>query len=222
MGKLIDQDRRRHAAADRRRRQTAILAAARTALLSQPPGELNLEALDRAAGLRQGAASMYFGSLEGLVLHLLKEETDAWLGSLEDTLREERAPIPPEHLAALLANALGHRPLLCRLLAALPAMADRRTVEMDRILDLELWRLGRLRETGHLLESLVTGLEPDDGAVLLRRAMLLAVAVEPFLNPPSGLLLAMQDEALSPLYPDAKEELRTLLASVVAAMLRSH
>jgi len=222
VGKLIDSQRRDRARTSRTERQAAILQSARKALLSQPPGELSLEALDRAAGLRQGAASMYFGSLEGLVFRLLREEIASWLDRIESLLREEPELFTPAGLAALLARTLARRHLLCRLLAALPTMADRRTVEMDQTLDLETWRLARLRETGSLLESRCPELEAGGGLVILRRAILLAGALEPLFNPPSGLLLAMNDPALSSLYPDAKEELRALLTTILADMCRPH
>jgi len=88
---------------------------------------------------------------------------------------------------------------------------------MDRLLDMESWRLERFRETGARLEARHPFLGPGDGAVLLRRAALLATAVEPLLNPPSGLLLAMNDPELAPLYPDPREELRALLAATLLA-----
>ncbi|HHQ47554.1 MAG TPA: hypothetical protein ENK19_01545 [Acidobacteria bacterium] len=221
MGKLIDRDRRDRARADRRNRQAAILEKARTALLSQQPGELTLEALDRAAGLRQGAASMYFGSLEGLVFRLLRDEISSWLQRLESLLRDGPATLPPLGLAEALATTLQERPLLSRLLAALPALADRRSAEMDQILDLETWRLERFREAGSLVESRCPDLQAGGGVVILRRAVLLAAALEPLLNPPSGLLLAINDANLAPLYPPPGEELRVLLAAILADMSRT-
>ena len=218
MGKLIDRERRKRARADRRNRQAAILEKARTALLSQQPGELTLEALDRAAGLRQGAASMYFGSLEGLVFRLLREEISSWLERLETLLQDAPATLASSDLAEALATTLQERPLLSRLLAALPSMADRRSAEMDQILDLETWRLERFREAGSVVESRCSDLPAGGGVVVLRRALFLAVALEPLLNPPSGLLLAVHDAGLAPLYPSAGEELRVLLAAILADM----
>ncbi len=220
MGKLIDQRRRDRARTDRLNRQSAILEGARKAVLSQPPGELTLEALDRAAGLRQGAASMYFGSMEGLIFRLLREETSAWLDGLESRLQAGPAKLSPADLAGLLTDTLKERHLLCRLVAVLPSMADRRTTEMDRILDLETWRLARFQEAGALVESRCPALDPGSGLVVLRRTMLLAGAMEPLFHPPSGLLLAMNDRTLSSLYPDPARELRTLLSSILGAMCR--
>ncbi len=197
-------------------RRAAILEAARTALLSRPPAELTLESLDRAAGLRQGAASMYFGSLEGLVAVLFEAELGDWLGTVEELAAKEDATRRPETLAELLADTLCDRPLLCRLLASLPSLAARRTAEMDRLLDMENRRLARFREAGAFLEARWPFLGPGGGAVALRRATTLATAVEPLLNPPSGLLLAMNDPELAILHPDPREELRELLAAALA------
>ena len=218
MGKLIDRKRREQIKQDRASDRTAILEAARKAFLSQSLGELTLEALDRTAKVRQGTASIHFGSLEGLVFRLLREETSSWLGHLEIQIQGAPERLPPTDLAELLAASLRDRPLLCRLLALLPAMADRHTVEMNQILDLETWRLQRFEETGALVESRCPELGTGGGFVILRRAVLLAGALEPLVNPPSGLLLAMNNEALSSLYPDAGEELQTLLTAVISGL----
>lgn len=221
MGKLIDRKRKEKARTDRPAHQAAILEGARKELLSQSPGVLTLEGLDRAAGLRQGSASMYFGSLESLIIRLLREETSSWLDRIESVVSEGPENLLPSDLAGLLATTLQQRPLLCRLLAALPVMADRSTVEMDRILDLETRRLRGFRKTGALLEARCQDLKAGGGLVVLRRAALLAGAIEPLVNPPPCLLLAMSDQNLAPLYPDAGEELSTLLAAILAAMGRA-
>lgn len=217
MGKLIDHKRREKAKTDRPAHRAAILERARKALLTQPPGELTLDMLDRSAGLRQGSASIYFGSLEGLIIRLLREETSSWLGQLVSVIQQDPREPSPTDLAGLLATSLHERPLFCRLLAALPAMADRRTVEMDQILDLEKGRLQQFEQAGTLIDSRCPALEPGSGLVILRRAVLLAGALEPLVNPPSGLLLAMNDETLSPLYPDAEKELQTLLVAILSS-----
>lgn len=215
MGKLIDRKRREQAKTDRPANKAAILESARKALLSQPPGELTLDMLDRIAGLRQGSASIFFGSLEGLTFRLLREETSSWLDSIGSAIKETPEPLSPGDLARLLATTLQKRPLFCRLIAAMPAMADRRTVEMDHVLELETMRLQRFQETGSFVEIHCPDLKPGDGLVILRRTVLLAAAVEPLVNPPSGLFLAMNDERLSALYPNAGEELSTLLQAIL-------
>lgn len=217
MGKLIDRKRREQAKTERPAHKAAILEAARKALLSQPPGELTLDSLDRTAGIRQGSASIYFGSLEGLIIRMLRDETSSWLERLVAVIKHDSDELSPIDLATLLATTLRDRPLFCRLLAALPAMADRRTVEMDQILDLEKGRLHQFEEVGTLIESRCPDFESGSGLVILRRAALLAGALEPLVNPPSGLLLAMNEESLSRLYPNAKEELCTLLMAILSA-----
>lgn len=219
MGKLIDRKRREQAKTDRPTHKAAILEAARKALLTQPPGELTLEMLDRIAGLRQGSASIFYGSLEGLIIRMLREEMSSWLDQLGSILQQGPEALSPSDLARLLATTLHERPLFCRLLAALPAMADRRTVEMDQVLELEKVRLQQFEKTGPLIEARCPDFKTGSAMVILRRAVLLAGALEPLVNPPSGLLLSMNDESLSPLYPDSKEELCTLLEAVLSAMV---
>ena len=218
MGKLIDRKRLAQLKTDRSSDRTAIVEAARKALLSQSTGELTLEAIDRTAKVRQGTASIHFGSLEGLTFRLLREETSAWLDDLETQIQEAPERLLPPELAELLAVGLRKRPLLCRLLALLPAMADRHTVDMAQILDLETWRLQRFEETSILLESRCPELGNGGGLVILRRAFLIAGALEPLINPPSGLLLAMNNETLSRLYPDAREELQALLTAIISGL----
>jgi len=216
MGKLVDRKRREQLKRDRSSNRAVILEAARKAFLSQSLGGLTLEAIDRAAKVRQGTASVHFGSLEGLTFRLLREETSSWLDELEAQIQGAPERLPPTDLTEILAVGLRKRHLFCRLLSVLPAMADRHSVEMNQVLDLETWRLRRFEVTGALVESHCPELGPGGGLVILRRAFLLAGAVEPLVNPPSGLLLAMNNEALSSLYPDAGEELDTLLAAIVS------
>ena len=218
MGKLIDRKRLKQLKTDRSSHKAAILEAARKALLSQSTGELTLEALDRMAKVRQGTASVFFGSMEELIFRLIREEQSSWLDRLESRIQGGPQTLSATELALLLTSTLLERPLLCRLLSVLSAMADRHTVEMAQILDLETWRLQRFRETGALVEVRCPDVGTGGGLVILRRAVLLAGALEPLVNPPSGFLLAMNDEALSPLYPDAGEELQALLTAVISGL----
>ncbi len=215
MGRLLDPDRRRQAQAERAARQDALLRAARELLLDRPPTELTLEALDRSAGLRQGAASMYFGSLEGVLVRIAREALDDWAGALEERLGAESGEASPERLAALLQESLRDRALLRRLVAILPILLERRSVEMENLLDFETWRLVRARAVAARLEERWPLPGPDGGLRLLDRALRLAAAVEPLIRPPSGLALAAADPALAPLYPDGEEELGDLLLAVV-------
>jgi hypothetical protein len=216
MGNLIHRKDRKQEEKDRSTRRTAILDGARRAILTQPKGELTLETLDRAAGERQGTASMFFGSIEGVVFRLLREEISTWIEELMSRLHEGTDQILPADLASLLTSGLLERPLLCRLLALLSLMADRHSMEMALMQDLETWRLRRLEEAGDLIESRCSDLPAGGGLVILRRAILLAGALESLINPPSALLLSMKEERLAPLYPDAGEELRTLLTAILS------
>ncbi len=215
MGRLVDTKRREENRRNRRGRREVILEGARKSLLSRPLADLTLEAIDRSAGQRPGTASMYFGTLEGLVEYLVREEYSSWFERIEDLLPSDSTSLSTGDLAVLLADTAMGRPLFLRLLAIMPATADRQTAEMGRLLDLETWRLGRFRQTGLLLESRCPGLEPGDGTVILRRTVDLAAALEPLLNPPAGLTLARQEETLSTLYPDAVEELHSLLTAIL-------
>ena len=216
MGNLIHRKDRKQEEKDRSTRRTAILDGARRAILTQPKGELTLETLDRAAAVRQGTASMFFGSIEGVVFRLLREEISSWLQGLDSSLQVEEGRLSPAGLAELLATGLLERPLLCRLLALLSMMADRHSMEMALMQELETWRLRRLEEAGVLVEYRCPDLPNGGGLVILRRAILLVGALEPLINPPSALLLSMKEERLAPLYPDAGEELRTLLTAILS------
>lgn len=221
MAGLLDPERRRKARRERGERKQRLLQAARQSILSRPYTELTLESLDRSAGLREGAASMYFGSLEGLVLRLLRDELEDWLAGVEAEVRKAEEGRQFPELAELLATSLAGRRLLRRLLALLPLALDRRTVEMDGVHDVELWRLGRLTEAGELLARRYPALPPAEARDLLRRALVLSAAVEPLAQPPSGMALAISDPDLAPLYPDSDTELRILLRALVHSTLGS-
>ena len=219
MGKLIHRKDRKQEAADRLARRTELLVAARSAFLSQPKGELSLETLDRAAGQRTGTASMFFGSLEGVAFRLLKEELSSWLEEVGKELGDGGSELQPDEIAGRLASTLMERALLCRLLALLTFLADRHSLELGLLREMEVRRLRELEETGRMLESRCSLLKAGDGLIILRRALLFAGALEAQINPPSGLLLIMSEEQFSLLYPDAGEELRQLLEAVLSSMV---
>lgn len=216
MGKLIDQNRRKRASREREGHRTAVIEGARKAFLTQPPDELTMESIDRTAKMLQGTASVHFGSLENLVIHLLREELEDWIQFLGNRVRESEPAIAAGDLAKILASSFPERQLLCRLLAIVPAMASRRTVDMGSLFDHETWRLRRFEEAGALLESRCSDLGPGDGPVLLRRAVHLAAGLEPLITRPTGFMLAMNDQDLAALYPEAEEELLTVLAAILA------
>ena len=161
---------------------------------------------------------MFFGSLEGVAFRLLKDELSSWLDGLSNDLQEWAPELPPAEIARQLASSLVERELLCRLLALLTFMADRHSLELGLLRELEVWRLRRLEEAGALLESRCKELAEGGGLAILRRALLLAGALEPRMNPPSGLLLVMSEEKFAALYPDAGEELRDLLEVILLSM----
>ncbi len=216
MAGLLNQDRRRRAKDERAERQRRLLEAAQKAVLSRPYTELELDSLDRSAGLRQGAASMYFGSLEGVVIRMFREELGDWLNKLEERLSALTEPIQVNAAAELIADTLRGRLLLRRIIAVLPVALERRTVEMDLVLDLERWRLERLSRAAAVLARSCTTLTLEAALTLLRRACLLAAAVEPLANPPSGMALATNDLDLARLYPESEAELRDLLMGAAA------
>ena len=218
MGKLMHRKDRKQEAADRLARRAALLETARSVILSQPKAELSLESVDRAAGQRTGSASMFFGSLEGIVFRILREELSSWSEDLSRSLQEGDSLLSPEEMADLLASDLVERALLCRLLALLPFLADHHSLELGLLRELETWRLRLLEEMGPLVESRCRNLNEGGGLVILRRALLLASALETRMNPPSGLLLIMMDENFSALYPDAAEELCILVEASLTAM----
>ncbi|MEU7628417.1 TetR family transcriptional regulator [Nocardia sp. NPDC049220] len=106
-------------------RRVAIFAAARRMLSERSVREVTLRDLAEHAGMAKSNVLRYFDSREAVFLELLIEEWESWLDHLAVEIAAERdtaaddAAGQARRLAAMLAETLSGRPVLCDLFAAM-------------------------------------------------------------------------------------------------------
>lgn len=203
MGKLIDQERRAKAKAEKGERMRRIVAAATHAFEHQPFAEVSLDSIGRRAGVRQGLASMYFGSKEELYLSLVDSELREWSQQLEITLEGE---VNEGCLGDTLAASLAERALLLRLLSQIHVVLEQ-TPDVSAAVAFQQNQEERLLALGARVAICHGRLSSHSAARLVYRVLLSAAG----LRAVTGLL--------SPTEEVFRVELASELTSFVNALL---
>jgi len=215
---LIDRKRlaqRRESRGDRREK---LLAVAREVVLEVPYGRLTLDVIGQRAGLRQGAAAIFFPSREVLALDVLELELTDWYGWLEGRLQGEDRALDAEALTTLLAGSLASRRTLARLLGLLPTIAEEDAGPLA-LYRLESFRHRWMLRLGEALERRCPLLAPGAGAVLLRRLQLVLAALFAAANPATMTSVALDAPELEELRVDPAKELACLTRLLVDGSL---
>ncbi len=110
-------------------RRSAILVAARDALTASGVDGVTLRDISERVGLAKSNVLRYFESREAIFLELLDSECRAFLVELEGRLGDPQ-PRKPEYVneirvAAVIADTMVQRPLLCELLGAMAGVLER-------------------------------------------------------------------------------------------------
>lgn len=110
-------------------RRTAILAAAREALAVSGVDGVTLRDISERVGLAKSNVLRYFESREAIFLELLDSECRSWLVDLDERLGAPQ-PRKPNYdseirVAAVIAETLVERALLCELLGAMAGVLER-------------------------------------------------------------------------------------------------
>ncbi|MFG3157327.1 TetR family transcriptional regulator [Streptomyces sp. NPDC048219] len=104
-------------------RRRAILDTTAAMLEEVPTGELSLNELSRRVGLAKSNVLRYFESREAILLELLDRAWRQWVADLPDLVdagTDQDAPVSrrAEQFAAVIADSLAQRRVLCDLLSA--------------------------------------------------------------------------------------------------------
>jgi AcrR family transcriptional regulator len=218
MAPLIDRDKLARRRESRQERRVAVAAAARAAFHELPYARVSLDAVGQRAGLRQGAAGLFFSSREEVFLELIGEELDAWHRHLEEELGRSTGAATTAELVALLVDSVGNRGALRRLLGLLPTVVEQGT-DAVAIHRLELDRHRAMVSLGALLERRWTALRPGAGARLLRRFELVVAALAQGSGPAGMTAVVLQDPELEALATDLGAELAALTHGLVGAAM---
>ncbi len=203
-------------------RRRAILDAAAAMLDQMPVADLTLNELSRRVCLAKSNVLRYFESREEILLELL----DRGLRECVSEVSAEVSGIDPRlpaaergaRLAAVLARALGDRPVLCDLIAAQPGVLER-NVSPEVIV--------RYKRSGYdnlvILVDRVRELLPElgEGAwMVCTMSAILAAALSAHSRPSPSVLAAYQsDPTLAALRLDRPTTLENALATLVSGAL---
>jgi AcrR family transcriptional regulator len=118
---------RAHSEEQRAERRRIILDTAAAMLAEMPVSQVSLNELSRRVGLAKSNVLRYFESREAVLLELLNASTQVWLAELVDELAVVRPGSPRERgdqVAAVLAESLRRRPVLCDLVSSQAAVLE--------------------------------------------------------------------------------------------------
>ncbi|MFF3566939.1 TetR family transcriptional regulator [Nocardia jiangxiensis] len=204
--------------AERRRK---ILDTAAEMLTEMPAAKLSLNELSRRVCLAKSNVLRYFESREAILLELLDAQVRDWIVALEDAA-EPIAGTPRERgdrLAALLADSLAQRPMLCDLLSAQAAVLEQ-NVSADVV-------IAHKHATMRSAETLVTlvrrhlpELDPADAQELTAVAVLIATAAWPHSQPTAAVEAAYAaDPVVAALRMDFAAIVGRTLAVTISGLL---
>jgi AcrR family transcriptional regulator len=215
MSALIDPKRRAATRAAAVERSEQLLAVSREMLGRLPRSEVTLEMVCQRANIKAGLAAMYFGSIDQIVLRLLREELTAWYDWLEDRLA--RPPGNDSGSGSLIediADDVAQRKLLARLLAQQAGVVEEGS-DPSSALGMLRWQWERLAEIGARLEKRAPSIGAGRGRRVALELQLRVSAWAPLTNPYGVMAMALEGPGLEDLRLDLREGVRDLLRWVL-------
>jgi AcrR family transcriptional regulator len=221
----------------REMRRRSILDAAAAMLTEMPVAEVTLNGLSRRAGLAKSNVLRYFESREAVLLELLDAAWQDWLAELGPSLgrpagtgrsargpggraaRADSARERGDELAAVLADSLTSRPVLCDLLSAQSAVLER-NVSPAVAAAFKRAALANVSALAQLALRRVPELGDHDAYLFAGAAILSAGALWTTTQPSKAMVAAYDsDPALGALQLKFTSTLRELLAVLISGLL---
>ncbi|MEU8779515.1 TetR/AcrR family transcriptional regulator [Streptomyces sp. NPDC048606] len=221
-------------------RRRAILDTAAAMLAEMPVAQLSLNELSRRVGLAKSNVLRYFESREEILLELLTDATRAFVDHLADTLpaaldgdpsdaaldgesdgapSDGRAGSRPDRLAALLAEGLAARPVLCDLLSAQAAVLER-NVSAQVAARYKRAAIDTAGDLGRIVARHLPELGEYDAFRFVAGAVMVAGAVWTHAHPSAAMLAAYaSDPELAVLRVDFTDTLRQTLEVLLSGLL---
>lgn len=200
----------------RAERRQLILTTTRRMLRDAPAAELTLNELSRQVGLAKSNVVRYFETREAILLAVLEEELGLWADDVTGRLAPDATGA---QVAALLAETMAARPVMCDLMSIHSAVLERNVstavaLAHKRGMVAPIWKIA----------TAVIEVFPDIteavAVKLVTVAFLNAGALWPNSRPNAALREAYaSDPLIATFQPDFEVELRATLGFVIAGML---
>ncbi|QIS10731.1 TetR/AcrR family transcriptional regulator [Nocardia arthritidis] len=203
-------------------RRAAILETATAMLAEMPVAEVSLNELSRRIGLAKSNVLRYFESREAILLQVLDDAWQDWLGRMEQSLAEVDSPAPVteriDQVVERVVAELISSPLLCELISVAFSVLERNVATETitrfkyRMLDATTVAAARVRQClPELTEGSATGFAAE--------VFVLTTAVWPLTHPPARVADALQDPNLAFARLDFGETMRHLLITLLFGYL---
>jgi AcrR family transcriptional regulator len=203
---------------EKQARRSAIMMTAWRMYTREPSfAAFTMAALAKQAGLAKGTLYLYFRTKEELFLALLESGFDAWFDVIDTRLGDGGGEMTPDAAADALVSSIRGRETLARLLSILPTIVEH-NVEFDAALRFKRQVMRRAEATGHRLEARLPFLRAGEGARLLVHLHALVIGVWQLAEPSAVIRRVMATPELAPARVDFEEDLRFLLATLLAGM----
>jgi AcrR family transcriptional regulator len=177
-------------------RSQAILDTAAAMLAEMPVAEVTLNELSRRVGLAKSNVLHYFESREAVLLELMNAAGREWLTDLSRELNEgvsRRAGVRTrsDQVAAIIANSLAQRMVLCDLISAQAAVLER-NISAEAVACYKHAGSSVLGELARLVSEYLPELAGDDATTFAIYAAISAGAIWSHANPPDAVLAAFE------------------------------
>jgi AcrR family transcriptional regulator len=215
---------RAHSPEQREVRRTAILDTAKAMLREMPVADITLNGLSRRVCMAKSNVLRYFESREAVLLELCAEALGEWVDALNAELAagvdpSADAAARADRVAAVIADSLAARPVLCDLISAQAAVLEH-NISTDTVLR---YKRTSGADVDRLADMIATQL-PELGLDRARRftmlAALMATAVWTHSQLPPAVAAAFEsDEALQSHRLEFTATLRESLQLMLAGLL---
>lgn len=196
-------------AEDKEGRRRLILGAARELWAKATFATFNMADVAERAGLAKGTVYIYFATKEALLLDLLHEELEAWLGVMDARL-DQGGVWTPKRVAQLFAETLDERPMLTHLLALMSSILEHNVPE-DATLAFKAFLRDRVAVTGARIEKRLPFLREGEGARVLVVSHALVTGLQPMAMPPKAVAKVLEREDMAVFRVDFAKELSSAL-----------
>ncbi|MFD6288443.1 TetR family transcriptional regulator [Streptomyces sp. NPDC060205] len=205
-------------------RRRAILDTTAAMLGEMPVSQVSLNELSRRVGLAKSNVLRYFESREAVLLELLATATQGLLDHLATALPdavEADAPVVgrADRVAAILADALAARPVLCDLISAQAAVLER-NVSTQVAAAHKRSSIGHAFALAHQIRLHVPELDERDAVRFIAGALMVVTAAWPHAHPSPAVLAVYELEPeLAVLRIDFTTALRESLEVLLSGLL---
>jgi AcrR family transcriptional regulator len=200
----------------KQQRREAILDAARTLALESGVQSVSLGDVATAAGMAKSNVLRYFETREEIYLELTTDAFGEWSAALPARLGARRST--PARVAAVLADSLSERPLLCDLLSQVSATLER-NISPARGRDFKLSMHEHAGAVSAAVTTALPGLTDAQAYDVLAASFALVAGLWPAAHPCAELAAVLELPELVHTRIDFHASLRRLLRALLTGLL---